>query len=239
MVCSLTDPEKIKEWISICFLMKRLDPMVGLQFTPTHLNIQIEHSSRRCMFEATFPREWFSTYDWKETTLFVSTDSLYTIFSLYSGEKMISMESEKKYLKIQCFHEQQNKHFSIPLHYTPSSNTCIPPEKGVEFKILPSYFHTLCKELSLFDQVVLFHVKPEYFHMISHRDEKMVIEVQPSMIEYVEEGSYDNTFLLPYLLWFLKFAIDYRQMTVQLHRFIQFSITQDYTLHYYVCSFKS
>lgn len=243
MVCSFSDPEKIKEWIEICKLMKDMNSVVHFQFKPTELYIQMKHSSNRCILDMTFPCSWFSFYEWKETDIYISTRSLFTIFSRYSGEKIISMESEKKYFLIKCFHDKQHKNFSIPLLYHPHKTVVVQSDPGIEFKIESDFLHTICKELYSFDEFVYFNVKKEFFHMISHRDEKMVVEVQPSMIERLdenkEEKTYENTFDLTYLLIFLKFLIIYPIIRVRLSNVLLFSIEKDYTLYYYICSIKS
>ena len=66
MVCSFVEPSKIKEWIEICTLMKTIDSMVCLTFSPTHLTIQMSHPSRKCILDMSFPSTWFSDYDFLE-----------------------------------------------------------------------------------------------------------------------------------------------------------------------------
>ena len=237
MVCSFDNPDKISEWIELCKLMKEISPVVCLMFTPTELTIQMKHASKRCILDMTFPSAWFSFYDWKETEIYVSTHSLLTIFSRYSGEKIISMESEKKYLLIKCFHERQNKNFSIPLLYHPHKIVQVQIDPGIEFDVESTFFHTICKELYTYDEWVHFKIKKEFFHMISQRNEKMVVEVQPIMIEC--DGNYENTFELFYVLLFLKFSLIYPTLQVRLSNLLEFSIEKEYTLHYYVCSIKS
>ena len=241
MVCSFADPDKIKEWIEICSLMKEMGQVVCFLFSPTELRIQMKHPSNRSILDMTFPSAWFSFYDWKETELYLYTRSLWTIFSRYSGEKIISMESEKKHLLIKCFHEKQNKNFSIPLLYDPQKIIHVHCDPGIEVTVDPSFFHTLCKELHAYDNLVYFHVKKEFFHMISRREEKMVVEVQPMMLggELPDETKYENTFELVYLLLFLKCSSLYPSMKVHLSNLLSFTLEKEYTLHYYVCSTKS
>ena len=70
MVCSFTDPEKIKEWIELCKLMKEMDTVVHFHFTPDDLSIQMKHTSNRSILDMNFPSTWFSSYEWKETDLY-------------------------------------------------------------------------------------------------------------------------------------------------------------------------
>jgi hypothetical protein len=239
MVCSFTDPDKIKEWIELCKLMKEMDTVVYMHFNPQELSIQIKHSTNRSILDMTFPSTWFSSYEWKETELYVSTDSLFTIFSRYSGEKIISMESESKYLLVKCFHDKQNKYYSIPLHFRSQKSVCIDCEPGITFTIDTSFLYTLCKELYSFDDLVLFTRKNEFFHMTAQQERKMMIEVQPTMIEINESSNYESTFELLYLLLFLKCSDLYPVLTVRLSNLLCFSVEKEYSLCYYVCRTKS
>jgi hypothetical protein len=197
----------------------------------------MKHGSNRCILDLSFPSTWFSFYDWKETEIYVSTHSLLTIFSRYSGEKIISMESEKNYLLIKCFHDKQNKNFSIPLLYHPQKVVHVQCDPGLSFGVDAQFLHTICKELDTYDALVFFKVRKEFFHMISKGVEKMVVEVQPMMIEC--DGNYENTFELYYLLLFLKFSVLYPILQVRLSNLLVFSIEKEYTIQFYVCSIKS
>jgi hypothetical protein len=239
MVCSFAEPDKIKEWIEICKLMKSMNPIVCFHFQPTQLTIQMKHSSNRCILDMNFPCSWFSFYDWKDSEICVSTETLFTIFSQYSGEKIISMESEKKSFIIKCFHDHQNKNFSIPIIFDQKNIVHVKYDPGIEFNVNPSFFHPICSELFKFDDIVNFNIKKEFFHMTSYGREKMMIEIQPMIIEMTQEGNYDNSFQLFYLLLFLKFSVSYPKLVVGLSNLLLFSIDKDYRLHYYVCSVKS
>jgi len=239
MVCSFTDPDKIKEWIELCKLMKEMDTLVYMCFNPNQLSIQIKHSTNRSILDMTFPNTWFSFYDWKDAELYVSTDSLFTIFSRYSGEKIISMESESKYLLIKCFHDKQNKYYSIPLHFRPQKSVCIDCEPGITFTIDTSFLYTLCNELYSFDDLVLFSRKNEFFHMTAQQERKMMIEIQPNMIDIPESSNYESKFELFYLLLFLKCSELYPVLTVRLSNLLCFSVEKEYSLCYYVCRTKS
>jgi hypothetical protein len=239
MVCSFTDPEKIKEWIELCKLMKEMDTVVHFHFTPDDLSIQMKHTSNRSILDMNFPSTWFSSYEWKETDLYLSTDSLLNIFSRYSGEKIISMESEKHYLLVKCFHDKHNKHFSIPLLYHPQKPVCVESEREIEFKVDASLFYTICKELYCFDKYVFFNLKNEFFQMSAQREGKMMVEVQPAMIHRETPKNYEKTFELYYLMIFLKYSVLYPILNVHLGHLLSFSVEKEYTLHYYVCSLKS
>jgi len=239
MVCSFEDPDKIKEWIEICQLMKTLDKMVCFKFTPNELTIQIIHPSKRCVLDMKFPSTWFSSYQWVSSEFYIPTDSLHTIFSLYSGERLITMESEKKYLTIKCFHEHQTKNFSIPLKPYHQKNICIEQEKGVHFIIDTSYFYSICKELYQFGNILIFNIKPEIFHMISYGNEKMVAEIHPQRIELLSTCEYDQSYELIYLLIFLKFSMIVNKVNITLNTMFRASIEKEYTLHFYLSRMKS
>lgn len=239
MVCSFADPVKIKEWTDICQLMKTLDKMVCFKFTPNELTIQMIHPSKRCVLDMKFPNTWFSTYEWITSEFYIPTDSLYAIFSLYSGERMITMESEKKYLTIKCFHESQTKSFSIPIRTNHHHDICIEPEKGVQFMIETTYFYSLCKELHQFGHFVIFNIKPEIFHMISHGNEKMVVEIQPHRMEILSTCEYEQSYELVYLLLFLKFSLIDEKVMITLNTMFQASIEKEYVLHFYLSRIKS
>ena len=239
MVCSFVDPEKIKEWIEICKLMKTLDKMVCFKFTPTELSIQMIHPSRRSVLDMTFPKDWFHHYDWKESEFSISTKSLYTIFSLYSGENMMSMESENKFMNIKFFHEHHTKNFSIPLNLDNPKNICIEKESGIQIGIESVYFHSLCEELYKFGDLLLFHIRKEFFHMISYGNEKMVIEINPNKIELLSDGEYEQSYPLIYLLLFLKFSVLYPKVTVNMHKNLHLSVEKGYILNYVVAHSKS
>ena len=238
MVCSFEDSDKIKEWVELCRLMKEMHPVVRFCFKPTELFIQLKHPSNKTILEITLPSTWFSFYDWTDTDIDLSTDTLFTIFSNYHGSKNITLESEKKYLVIKCFHEKYHKHYSIPLIYSPYKSIMIHFDIGVDIEMETTPFFTLCKELHRFDDEIFFRVKPEYFHMITQDNEKMVVELQSDMFERKVDGSYDNRFYLPYLLTFLKCAI-YPKIRVQLGNVLCLYIEKEYTLRYYVCPIKS
>jgi hypothetical protein len=239
MVCSFEDPEKIKEWTELCRLMKETNPVVRFCFKPTELFIQMKHKYNQSVLEITFPASWFSFYEWKDTEFDVSTESLFTIFSRYSGEKNISMDAEKKYLWIKCFHEKHHKHYSIPLLHQYYKPIMVHMDIGIEFKIESLVLYTLCHELSTVDDRIFFRIKPEYFHMIAEHDEKMVIEVQSTMFERILDGSYENRFYVKFLLPFLKYASLFSSINVQFGNLLCFHVEKEYQLRYYVCPIKS
>lgn len=239
MVCSFVDPEKIKEWIEICKLMKTLDKMVCFKFTPTELTVQMIHPSKRSVLDMSFPKEWFHQYDWKETEFYISTQSLYTIFSIYSGESMISMESQHKFVNIKFFHEHHTKNFSIPLSIQMHKTVLIEQEKGIQICIESVYFNSLCEELYKFGDLLQFDIKKEYFHMISYGNEKMVIEINPNKMEMLNEGDYEQSYLLVYLLLFLKFSVLYPKLRVNIHKNLHISVEKGYTLNYFLAHSKS
>jgi len=239
MVCSFVDPEKIKEWIEICNLMKTLDNRVCFKFTSTELTVQMIHPSKRSVLDMSFPKEWFHQYQWKESEFYISTKSLYTIFSLYSGENMISMESENKFMNIKFFHENHTKNFSIPLHTQPSKSIVIEPERGIQICIESVYFHSLCEELYKFGDIVLFSIKKDFFHMVSYGNEKMVIEINPTKVEVISEGECEQSYPLLHLLFFLKFSVLYPKVSVHIHKNLHISLKKGYTLNYYLASSKS
>ncbi len=242
MVCSLIDPVKIQEWIQWCKLMKEMNPVVCLCFKETELTLQMKHTSNRSVLDVTFPKDWFYSYEWKETMLYVSTESFFTIFSRYSGEKIISLESEKNYLLIKCFHETQNKHFSLPLlnyHYTP---ILVHVDPGIEYSFDSTLLYTNCKELYSFDDMVRIHHTKDFFQLISQRPmyplhEKMVIELLENRES--NEQTYDKTFKLTDLLPFLKCSVIHPNLQVQFSNVLLFSIEKQYKIQYYVCSMKS
>jgi len=243
MVCSFVDPDKIKEWIQLCKLMKEMNKVVCLCFKEKELTLQMKHDSNRSVVDMTFPSSWFSFYDWKETKLYVPTDSFFTIFSRYSGEKIISLESEKNYLMIKCFHEKQNKHYSIPVLNYYYTSIMVHVDPCIEFNIDSTLLYTNCKELYSLDEHVRFHHTKEFFHLISQtrQHEKMVVELLPSSIEQEEfnEQTYENTFDLTYLLLFLKCSSLYSKINVRLSNVLFFSIQKEYKIDYYICSIKS
>jgi hypothetical protein len=239
MVCSFVDPIKIKEWIEICTLMKTLDSMVCLTFNPTSLSVQMVHPSRKSILDMSFPSEWFSDYDWKDSEFYVDTESLFTIFSLYSDEKMISMECDKNFLVLKFFHDQHIKSFSIPLINHKERRTPIVHETGLSFRMETSYLYTICQQLYKFGDILYFSIKPEYFHMISYGNKKMVAEVQPTAIEMLTDGECEKSFELYFLNMFLKFSTLYPKINVKINTLLQLSIEKEYAIHYYVCRVKS
>ena len=239
MVCSFVDPETIKEWIEICQLMKTLDKMVCFKFTPTELNIQIIHPSKRCVVDMKFPSTWFSNYEWKESEFYIPSESLYTIFSLYSGEKLITMESANKFMNIKFFHDNQTKNFSIPLHSYSHRDIVIENEKGVQFIMETNYIYPLCKELYTFGNMLFFNIKNDFFHMISYGKEKMVVEIHPNSVEIITRGDYEKSYELEYLLIFLKFSKVYSKVTINLNKILHASIKKEYTIQFYLSPMKS
>ena len=239
MVCSFVDPIKIKEWIEICTLMKTLDSIVCLTFKQTGLSVQMIHPSRKSILDMSFPSEWFSNYDWKDSEFYVDTESLFTIFSLYSDEKMISMECDKNFIVLKFFHDQHIKSFSIPLRNHKERRIPIVYEDGLSFRMETSYLYTICQQLYKFGDILYFSIKPEYFHMISQGNEKMVVEVQPSAIEVLTEGDCEKSFELYFLNLFLKFSTLYPKINVKMNTLLQLSIEKEYVIHYYVCRVKS
>jgi hypothetical protein len=239
MVCSFVDPEKIKEWIEICKLMKTLDKMVCFKFTPKELTIQMIHPSRRSVLDMTFPKEWFHHYEWKDCDFYISTKSLYTIFSLYSGENMLSMDFENKFMNIKFFHEHHTKNFSIVLNLKAHTNVVIEKEKGISFFIDSVYFNSLCEQLYQFGDFLMFNIRKEFFHMISYGNEKMVIEINPSRIDVIEEGEYEQSYPLIYLLMFLKFSVLYPKVLINIHKNLHISIEKGYTVNYFLAHSKS
>jgi len=239
MVCSFVEPEKIKEWIEICKLMKTLDKMVCFKFTTTELTIQMIHPSKRSVLDMNFPKDWFHQYDWTNTEFYISTKSLYTIFSLYSGENMMSMESENKFMNIKFFHENHTKNFSIPLDVHLHKQVLVEEEKGIQISIDSLYFHSLCEELYKFGDILVFHIRKDFFHMVSYGNEKMVIEINPTKIEVLSEGEYDQSYPLIYLLLFLKFSVLYPKVIINIHKNLHISVTKGYTLNYFLAHSKS
>lgn len=239
MVCSFVDAPKIKEWIEICQMMKLFDTMVCFKFTTTELTIQMVHMSKRCVVEMKFPSTWFSTYEWTDMEFYIDTESIHTIFSLYSGEKMISMECEKRYMTVKMFHDDQKKHFSIPINLQNQSQLVIQPEEGFHCKISPSYFSALCEQLSQFGNTVSFFIKKDLFHLTTYRSEKMLVEVNPERIEVITEGDAEGYFELYYLNLFLKFATFHDSVHLKINEFLHFSLEKEYTVHYYVSPNKN
>lgn len=239
MVCSFVDPDKIKEWIQICHLIKEMNSLVCLCFKETGLTLQVKHETKRSVLDITIPSSWFFFYDWKETNLCICTDSFFTIFSRYSGEKIISLESEKNYLLIKCFHEKQNKHFSLPLLHPSYTPILVHLDPGVELTLEIEPFYEICKELYTFDDNVRIHHTKDFFQLISYKREKMVVEILPTMTGERVEQTYENTFELFYLLLFLKCSLLYPTVHVQMSNVLCLTVEKEYQLHYYVCSDKS
>jgi len=239
MVCSFVDPIKIKEWIEICSLMKTIDNMVCLSFSPTDLTIQMVHPSRKGILDMSFPSTWFSDYEWKDSEFYIDTDTLFTIFSLYSNEKMISMDCEKNFLVLKFFHEHHIKSFSIPLRIHKERRIPIVQEEGIAFRMDTHYLYTICQQLYKFGNILYFVFKRDFFHMISFGTEKMVVEIQPSMVEVVTEGECDKSFELYFLNLFLKFSILYPKINVKINTLLHMWIEKEYVLNYYVCRVKS
>jgi len=234
MVCSFVEPEKIKEWIEICKLVKTLDKMVCFKFTPTELTVQMIHPSKQCLLDMTFPKEWFHNYEWKESSFYISTKSLYTIFSIYSGENMISMESEHKFMNIKFFHEHHTKNFSIPLNIYTNKAISIEQKKGVQICMDSVYLNSLCEELYKFGDSLQLNIKNDFFHMISYANEKMVIEINPSKVDIINTGEYEQSYPLIYLLLFLNFSVLYPKVIINMHKILQVSIEKGYTLNFFV-----
>jgi hypothetical protein len=239
MVCSFVDPEKIKEWIEICKLMKTLDKLVCFKFAPNELTVQMIHPSKQSVLDMSFPKDWFENYDWKESEFYISTKSLHTIFSIYSGESMISMDYENKFMNIKFFHEHHTKNFSIPLNLRTNKDIYIEKEKGIQICIDSIYFNSLCEELYKFGNLLMFNIRKEFFHMVSYGNEKMVIEINPSKIEILNEGEYEQSYPLFYLLLFLNFSVLYPKVFINMHKILHVSVENGYTLNYYLTPSKS
>ena len=234
MVCSFVDPQKIKEWIDVCRMMKVFDSMVCFKFTEKELTIQMVHVTKYCVLEIRFPNTWFSSYEWEECEFYIDTESLYTIFSLYSGEKMISMEREKRALAIKMFHEDQKKHFSIPIQFQRQSLLYIEPNEGFDGLISPLYLHGLCDQLSQFGNTVTISIRPDLFHLTTYRTEKMLVEVNAEKITRLKEAEIEGSFDLYYLMMFLNFASFHPQVSLGLSEFLHLSMEKEYVIHYYV-----
>jgi hypothetical protein len=234
MVCSFVDNQKIQEWIDICRMMKGFDTLVCFKFTPDELTIQMVHITKYCVLEMRFPSTWFSTYEWIDQEFYLDTDSLHTIFSLYSGEKMISMEQAKRTLTIKFFHEDQTKHFSLPIQFQRQSILCIQPNQGFDCLVSPSYFKSLCEQLSQFGNSVTLTVRPDIFHMSTYRTEKMLVEVNPDRIQRITEAELEETFELYYLLMFFNFASFHPKVSLRLSEYLHLSMEKEYVIHYYV-----
>jgi hypothetical protein len=239
MVCSFVDSVKIKEWIEICNLMKLIDSKVCLVFTPVELTIQLIHVSRKCILDMRFPSTWFSDYDWKDSEFYIDTETLFTIFSLYSDETRISMMSEGNFLILKFFHENHNKSFSIPLRSQKDRRIQLPTQNSTDFRMNPNYLYPICQQLSKFGPIVYVDIKKDYFHLISYGQEKMVVEIQPSMLEPIVEGDCENSFELYYVNLFLKFSMVYPSLLIKINTLLQLCIEKEYTLHYYVSRVKS
>jgi hypothetical protein len=186
-----------------------------------------------------FPSTWFSSYEWNDCEFYIPTESLYTVFSLYSGERVITMECQDKFVTIKSFHENQTKHFSIPLKPYYHKSICIEQEKGVQFIIDTSYFYSLCKELYKFGSILIFNIKPDIFHMISYGHEKMVAEIHPHRIELLSTCEYDQSYELIYLLLFLKFSSMIQKVQITLNTMLDAAIEKEYSIHFYVSRMKS
>lgn len=239
MVCTFVDPSKIREWIEICNLMKTIDNMVCLSFSPTELTVQMIHPSRKGVLDMSFPNTWFSDYDWKDSEFYIETETLFTIFSLYSDETQISMMCENNFLVLKFFHDNHIKSFSIPLRNHKERRIQIANENGIEFCMDTKYIFTICQQLYKFGDIVYFVLKHELFHMISFGHEKMVIEVQPSAVEMITEGECEKSFELYFLNLFLKFSILYPKINIKMNTLLHLCVEKEYTINYYVSRVKS
>jgi hypothetical protein len=239
MVCSFVDAEKIKEWIDLCQLMKVFDSMVCFKFTEQELTIQMVHVSRYCVLEMKFPAIWFSSYEWRDHEFYIDTESLYTIFSLYSGEKMISMGCEGRNLMIRLFHDDHKKYLSIPIQLQRQSLLNIEPNEGYKGEICPSYLYELCEQLSQFGNTVSILIKPDLFHLSTYRTEKMLIEVNPEKINCIRSAEVDGHFDLYYILLFFKFARSHSKAYLHLSEFLHLSVEKEYSVHCYISPKKS
>jgi len=239
MVCSFVEPTKIKEWIEICSLMKTIDNMVCLTFSPDELTVQMVHPSRKGVLDMSFPSSWFSNYDWKDSEFYIETETLFTIFSLYSNERMISMDCETNFLVLKFFHDQHIKSFSIPLRHHKERRIPIVYEDGLTFRMDTDYLYPVCQQLYKFGDILYFVIKKDFFHMISFGNEKMVVEVQPSAVEIITEGECDKSFELYFLNLFLKFSILYPKINVKMNTLLHLWIEKEYVVNYYTCRVKS
>lgn len=239
MVCSFVDPTKIKEWVEICNLMKTIDRTVCLMFSPTELTIQLIHPTRKGILDMSFPSVWFSDYDWKDSEFYIDTETLFTIFSLYSDESRISMMCENHFLLLKFFHDKQIKNFSIPLRSHKERRLVLPVRPSIDFRMETSFFYPICQQLYKFGPIVYIDVKKDFFHLISHGTEKMVVEIQPAMVEMLSEGECENTFELFYINLFLKFSTLYPKINIKINTIIHFYVEKEYVINYYVCQKKS
>jgi hypothetical protein len=149
------------------------------------------------------------------------------------------MESENKFMNIKFFHDNHTKNFSIPLSLQIHKHILIEEETGIKICMDSFYLHSLCEELYKFGDILVFNIRKEFFHMISYGNEKMLIEINPSKIEVLSEGEYEQSYPLIYLLLFLKFSVLYPKVIVNIHKNLHISVEKGYTLNYFLAHSKS
>jgi hypothetical protein len=219
--------------------MKTIDKQVCLIFSQDELTIQLIHPSRKGVLDMRFPSTWFSDYDWKDSEFYIDTESLFTIFSLYSNESRISMIREKSHLLLKFFNDKHIKNFSIPLRTHKDRRIQLPIQTSLEIRMDTNYIYPICQQLFKFGDILYVDIKKDFFHLISYGNEKMVVEVQPLMVEVINEGECENSFELFYLNLFLKFAVLYPKINIKINTMIHFYIEKEYVINYYVSQRKS
>jgi hypothetical protein len=70
--------------------------------------------------------------------------------------------------------------------------------------------------------------------MISHGNEKMVIEINPNKVDIRDPGEYEKSYPLVYLLLFLNFSVLYPKVMINMHKILHVSIEKEYTLNYFL-----
>ena len=217
MKFKLNDIQKIAEWIEIFKFIKNINKHITFMSKKEELYIQMMDSSHVCLVEIKFPSSWFLFYESLNEVFSCSSAVLVKIFSLYTTDTTIEIESTEDKLEIHLFNMIQNKHFEIPLIdieqdlLTPSITDSL-----MDFSIKSKVFDKYLQEILLFGEDIKIESREEKIFLHSSNDEgKIQIEIEGDNLEefnVVENFVFNASYPLRYLLLVSKLALVYKDV---------------------------
>lgn len=235
MKLTIDTESKINIFIAIFQLLKNCTTFIRLEFDTQQLTVQGMDKSHVCLFHTIIKKEWFTFYEYNESSSFYSIDSVsfHTILSRAQENNIIVIKTndqdtmEIELLCNETVKGDYNRYFQLPLIEIDQDSFIIPDvEYDADFSLKTKKLHELTSQLILFGETLEITCNESGIDLFSNGDiGKMKVTIpMDDLSEFsIAEG---ETFQLSYSLHYIHKMC----LTTKLSKDIEISISNDYPI---------
>ena len=234
MKLQIQDVIKSVEWIELFKFIKQLNHYVTFMCKEDQLYIQLMDESHICLIDITIPSTWFLMYITENQTFSVLTSTLVKIFTMYTVDTLIEMETNKDNdkLNINFKNKKETKFFEINLMDIERDilSTAVLDTK-LDFVMSSKMFDKYVRDLASFGDEAIIYCKEDKLYLKATGDEGSIsIEIEGDTLEafsVVEGYEIQMKYCLKYLLYISKLYINYKSIHLYLDENSPLMITFD------------